>query len=228
MKHALAVIFGAAFVLAAASAGSANAATGKEVFAAKGCDGCHYTDGPAKEKTIDDQLAKKGPELWYAGSKFQKAWLGKWLADPKPIRPMKYNSMTEENAGDHPKLSGGDAAAVADFLMGLTSDGVAAGKVKAKKNAKGRQVFTKKMPCSGCHQYAGRKNKISGGRSGPSLVEAGVRLNPDWILAYMMTPEVFKPVKMMPVFAGLLSAKDMLNVSRHVASFKPKKKKKKK
>jgi len=41
-----------------------------------------------------------------------------------------------------------------------------------------------------------------------------------------MTPEAFKPVKMMPVFTGLLSGKDMLNISRHVASFKPKKKKK--
>ena len=38
-------------------------------------------------------------------------------------------------------------------------------------------------------------------------------------------PKVFKPVKMMPVFAGLLSDKDMMNVSRYVASFKPKKKK---
>jgi cbb3-type cytochrome oxidase cytochrome c subunit len=228
VKHLRKAIYAATLLLAATavgSGGSANAATGKDVFEAKGCGGCHYTDGPAKEKTIDDQLAKKGPELFYAGSKFQKDWLGKWLADPKPIRPLKYNSMTEDNPGDHPKLSGGDVAAVTDFLMGLTSKDVAAGKVKPKKNPKGRQIFTKKMPCSGCHQYAGRKNKLSGGRSGPSLVEAGVRLNPDWILAYMMQPEAFKPVKMMPVFAGLLSDKDMLNISRHVASFKPKKKK---
>jgi cytochrome c553 len=109
--------------------------------------------------------------------------------------------------------------------MSLTSDAVAKGKVKAKKNPKGRLIFTKKMPCGGCHQYAGRRNKLTGGRSGPSLVEAGVRLNPDWILAYLQKPKIFKPVKRMPVFAGLLSDKDMLNVARHVASFKPKKKK---
>lgn len=225
MRYVSTALIGVAFMAATILAASASAATGKDVFAAKGCGGCHYTDGPAKEKTIDDQLAKKGPELWYAGSKFQKDWLGKWLADPKPIRPMKFNNITEENPGDHPKLVGGDVGAVTDFLMGLTSKDVAAGKVKAKKNPKGRQIFTKKMPCSGCHQYAGRKNKIAGGRSGPSLVEAGVRLNPDWILAYMQKPKVFKPVKMMPVFAGLLSDKDMMNVSRYVASFKPKKKK---
>jgi len=225
MKPLLTMTLSAAFLFAATSSGLADAAAGKAMFAAKECTGCHYTDGPAKEKTIDDQLAKKGPELFYAGSKFQKAWLSKWLADPKPVRPMKFGSLTEKNPGDHPKLAGADVASVTDFLMSLTSDAVAAGKVKPKKNPKGRQIFTKKMPCSGCHQYTGRKKKISGGNSGPSLVEAGVRLNPDWILAYLQNPKVFKPVKSMPVFVGLLSDKDMLNVSRYVASFKPKKKK---
>jgi mono/diheme cytochrome c family protein len=214
----------AAFMVATASSGSAEPAAGKTAFDAKGCNGCHYTEGPAREKTIDDQLAKKGPELWYAGSKFQKAWLAKWLTEPKPIRPLKFNSLTEKNPANHPKLAGGDATSVTDFLMGLTSSAVKAGKVKPKKSAKGRQIFIKKMPCSGCHQYTGRRKKISGGLSGPSLVEAGLRLNPDWILAYLQKPKLFKPVKMMPVFAGLLRDKDMLNVARYVANFKPKKK----
>lgn len=223
MKVLFTAALSAGFVLAGAASAAADVAAGKAAFEAKGCNACHYTDGPAKEKTIDDQLAKKGPELWYAGSKFQQAWLGGWLADPKPIRALKFGSLTEDNPGGHPKLAGAEAASVSEFLMSLTSDAVAKGKVKPKKNPKGRLIFTKKMPCSGCHQYAGRKNKISGGRSGPSLVEAGVRLNPDWILAYLQKPKVFKPVKRMPVFVGLLSDKDMLNVARHVASFKPKK-----
>ncbi|MBT3787782.1 MAG: cytochrome c [Alphaproteobacteria bacterium] len=225
MKALLTMTFGAAILVATTGQALADAAAGKAVFDAKGCADCHYTEGPAREKIIDDQLAKKGPELWYAGSKFQKDWLSGWLVDPKPIRPMKFNDLMVENPGDHPKLGGGDAGPVRDFLMSLTSKDVKAGKVKPKKNPKGRQIFAKKMPCSGCHEYVGRKKKIMGGRSGPSLVEAGIRLNPDWILAYLQKPKVFKPVKMMPVFVGLLSDKDMLNVSRYVANFKPKKKK---
>ena len=120
-------------------------------------------------------------------------------------------------------LGADDAASVADYLMTLTSGVVESGKVKVKKNAKGRQIFTKKMPCSGCHQYVGRKGETLGGRSGPSLAEAGLRLNPDWILAYLRQPETFKPVKMMPVFVGLLSDKDMTNVASYVGNFKPKK-----
>jgi len=224
MRAIMTAAVGAAFlaVAVAAAPGQADAAAGDEVFAAKGCADCHYTEGPAREKTIDDQLAKKGPELFYAGSKFQKDWLAAWLADPVPIRPMKFGSLTEENPGDHPKLEGDEVAAVTDFLMSLTSADVEAGAVKPKKNPKGKQIFAKKMPCSGCHQYTARK-KVAGGRSGPSLVEAGLRLNPDWILAYLRKPEVFKPVKSMPVFVGILSDKDMTNVAAYIASFKPKK-----
>ncbi len=49
---------------------------------------------------------------------------------------------------------------------------------------------------------------------------AGKRLNPDWIYAYLKNTEAFKPVRMMPTFAGLLSDKDMQAVSAYVANFK--------
>jgi mono/diheme cytochrome c family protein len=209
-----------ALVLAAGASAKADPAAGAKVFEAQKCVECHYTDGPAKEKAIADQLAKKGPELWYAGSKFQQAWLESWLQNPEPIRIMAYNSITEKNPGDHPKLSGGDATSVTEFLMSLASKDVEAGVIKPKKNLKGKLVFTKKMPCTGCHQYPGRKDQILGGLSGPTLVGAGNRLNPDWIYAYLKTPNIFKPVKAMPTFAGILSDKDMRNVATFVSTLK--------
>ncbi|MEE9195839.1 MAG: c-type cytochrome [Alphaproteobacteria bacterium] len=219
MRSMVSMALAAIFLVAPAAAGRADPEAGRAVFEAKECQACHYTDGPAKEKTIADQLAKKGPELWYAGSKFQNDWLAAWLQEPTPIRPLKFNSLTEKNPGDHPKLGAGDAAAVTEFLMSLTSDQVEAGVIKPKRNPKGRLIFVKKMPCSGCHQFPARKKKFSGGLSGPSLVGAKTRLNPDWIYAYLLKPKVFKPVKMMPVFAGLLSEKDMKSVAAYVANF---------
>jgi mono/diheme cytochrome c family protein len=219
MRLVTTTVLATALMVAAASAAQADAAAGQTAFEAQQCNACHYTEGPAKEKTIDDQLAKKGPELWYSGSKFQQEWLQGWLQDPQPIRPMKFNSLTEPNPGDHPALGADEAAAVTEFLMSLTSEEVEAGVIKPKKNPKGRLIFTKKMPCSGCHQYPGKKNKLMGGMSGPTLVGAKDRLNPDWIYAYLLKPTVFKPVKMMPVFVGLLSEKDMKNVSAYVANF---------
>jgi mono/diheme cytochrome c family protein len=195
-------------------------AAGDAVFKDKGCTACHYTTGPAQEKSIADQLAKKGPELWYAGSKFQKDWLVAWLQDPKPIRTMKYNSLTEKNAGDHPKLSASEAGEVSGFLMGLTSDVVKAGVVKPKYSPKAKLVFRKKMPCTGCHISPDKRGNIGGGLSGPSLVGASKRLNPDWILAYLTNMKVFKPVRDMPDFNGLISVPDMKKVAAFVANFK--------
>lgn len=208
----------AGLLMAVSGAVRADAAAGGKAFQSKKCQECHYTAGPAKEKTIADKLAMKGPELWYAGSKFQKEWLGKWLQDPKPIRPLKYNSLTDKNPGNHPKLAGADAADVADFLMGLTAKEVQAGVIKPKANPKGRLVFTKNMPCSGCHQFPG--TKFMGGANGPSLVGAGARLNPDWIYAYLKETKTFKPVRQMPIFAGILNDADMKAVAEFVATFK--------
>ncbi len=202
-----------------ATAGRADPAAGEKLFTDNKCNDCHYTQGPAKEKSIDDQLAKKGPELWYAGSKFQQPWLREWLADPKPIRPLKYNTLAEDNPGDHPKLSSADAGAMTDYLMTLTSSEVKKGSAGKGKKVKGKLIFLKKMPCKGCHQYP-KKKAVKGGKSGPTLVGANKRLNPDWIYTYMMKPEVFKPVKMMPVFAGLLNGKDVQNLITFIRKLK--------
>lgn len=196
----------------------ADPSAGKALFDASGCNDCHYTEGPAREATIDDQLAKKGPELWYAGSKFQRIWLEAWLQNPEPIRPLKYNSLTEDNPADHPSVGAADAANTADFLMSLTVANVEEGVVTPKNNPRGRQIFTNRMPCAGCHQYEARRG-VSGGRTGPTLVGAGSRLNPDWIFAYLSDPLTFKPVRMMPVFAGIMNERDMNSVAAYVAAF---------
>jgi len=211
------VSFGVALLVMAVS--PANAA-GDAVFKANNCSSCHYTTGPAQEKSIADQLAKKGPELWYAGSKFQKDWLLAWLQDPKPIRPMEYNSITEKNAADHPKLSAGDAADVTGFLMGLTSADVEAGLIKPKYKAKAKLIFNKKMPCLGCHLSPDKKGNVSGGLSGPTLVGASKRLNPDWIYAYLSKTTTFKPYRDMPDFASYLSESKMKLLAAYVANFK--------
>ncbi len=211
------LLLAAALVLP--SGARAGVAEGKKIFEAKKCGDCHYTQGPAREKTIKDQLAKKGPELWYAGSKFVPGFLEKWLQKPDIIRPMKYYSLTEKNKGDHPKLSASDAKEVAAFLMSLKSKDVKEGVIKAKKSARARILFEKKMACYGCHLVPKRK-KVVGGLTGPKLVGAGSRLNPDWVYAYLIKPKIFKPVKDMPVYIGIYKERDMKVIAAYIATFK--------
>jgi len=195
----------------------AGATEGKKAFSANNCASCHQTEGPAAEKTIKDQLAKKGPELWYAGSKFKEGFLERWLADPRPLRPLVYNSITEKNRGDHPRLSQKDAADVASFLMTLKSPEVKAFGVKAADNPRGRIIFVKKQSCYGCHTVWTR-GKMVGGFTGPTFAGASVRLNPDWVYAYLKNPKAFKPVKMMPVYAGILSEAELKALASYVSS----------
>lgn len=190
---------------------------GKKAFEANKCSGCHQVQGPAKEKTIKDQMAKKGPELWYAGSKFKAGFLEKWLVNPQPIRPLAYNSITEKNRGDHPRLTQKDAVDVTAYLMSLTSSEVKPIGIPAADSPKGRILFIKKQSCYGCHIVMVR-GKVAGGLSGPSFAGASTRLNPDWIYAYLKNPKVFKPVKMMPVYSGILNDAEMKELASYVGS----------
>ena len=70
------------------------------------------------------------------------------------------------------------------------------------------------MPCSGCHA-----SEKGGGLSGPSLVGAGKRLNPDWIYAYLANVKAFKPVRDMPDFSAALSPKEMESLAAYIATF---------
>lgn len=213
---AVSVLAGALFFPGGAGAGVAE---GKKAFEAKKCSSCHRAAGGAAEKEIKDQLAKKGPELWYSGSKFKAGFLEKWLQDPRPIRAMAYNSISERNKGGHPRLAGREAVDIAQYLMSLRSDHVKALNIQPVENPKGRLVFVKKLSCYGCHTVNVR-GKLVGGLSGPSLAAASERLDPDWIYAYLSNPAVFKPVKMMPVYAGILKDEEMRDVAAYVGSLK--------
>ncbi|MBI5587055.1 MAG: c-type cytochrome [Deltaproteobacteria bacterium] len=210
-----------AFAAGIAFAGTSHAgvAEGKKIFDSKNCGGCHQVAGPAKEKSIEDQLAKKAPELWYAGSKFKKEFLEKWLKDPKPIRPMEYYSLTKKNAGNHPKLDGKNADEVADYLMSLTSADAKKAGIAPKGGPQGRIIFEKKQGCYGCHEVS-KGGSTVGGLTGPTMIGIGDRLQPDWIYAYLTNPKVFKPVKDMPTYEGVLSESDLKILAEYVSSLK--------
>ncbi|OGP19695.1 MAG: hypothetical protein A2054_07840 [Deltaproteobacteria bacterium GWA2_55_10] len=206
----------ALFVSSGAEAGVAE---GKKAFEAGKCASCHQIAGPASEKTIKDQLAKKGPELWYSGSKFKAGFLEKWLTNPQPIRPLVYNSLSERNRGGHPSLPAKEARDVAEYLMSLKSADVKALGIQPRDTPKGRVMFIKKQSCYGCHTV-NVKGKAVGGLTGPSLSNASERLNPDWIYAYLSHPKAFKPVKMMPVYTGIINDADMKELTAYVGGLR--------
>ncbi len=190
-------------------------------FFVEQCVGCHEIKPPVEGESIAVTLEKRAPSLLYAGSKFKKAFLVSWLQDPLPIRPLKYNSLTEKNPATHKRLSAKEAANVASYLMTLRSADIEPLKIEAKENLLGKKIFSVRYSCYACHQIKGEgKSGFTGGLSGPSLVGAGSRLNPDWIYAFLSAPRDLLPKGSMPVYAGIISDEDLKELTKYIATFK--------
>jgi mono/diheme cytochrome c family protein len=141
------------------------------------------------------------------------AWLVAWLQNPTVIRRagvIFLNHVLNEAGKDRiaedtvkpcpANLSPAQAETVADYLMTLEDSAMKTGIVdigKKFRKQKGFRLFTKQLPCIGCHRIKFGKRKM-GGVSGPDLTDAGVRLNPNWIYARIENPQYWDPKTWMP------------------------------
>ncbi len=166
----------------------------------KKCGSCHKLTGPAV-KTIAEVKARKAPDLFYAGSKFNKDWLVGYLQNPTVLRPagtvysnhIKTTGDTDTVATPpkcESKLSAGDAAAAADYLMTLKDAKMKTGvaKVGEFSKAKAKMLIIKTEACNGCHSIEG-----NGGPSCPTWEGIGKRLNPDWVYSFVQDPQYWDP-----------------------------------
>lgn len=189
------------------------------------CGACHALEKPANP-TVERLWERKGPDLWYAGDKFQRAWLVKWLQNPTTIRPggvffFKHVKPGEPrdtlSAADVPKHVAVDAATagkLADELLKLKSGLVPADAFKAAgpPGPMGKLSFGKLRGCSSCHQDAPGQ----GGLSAPELYDAGARLQPNYVYAYTKDPQKFDRYIWMPRFE--LSEPDLQRLTAYIAT----------
>ncbi|SDC54677.1 Cytochrome c [Cupriavidus sp. YR651] len=193
-----------------AAAGGAQAKSGQEILQAQ-CVACHAVAKPAK-LDLERLWQRKGPDLYYAGVKFNQPWLEKWLQNPTTIRPsgvmvarsVKASADKGPDAIDpaalapHTKLEKDDAIAVAAELMKLGNEFNLVEKGGFKNDPPNASMasllFTKLRGCASCHSA----KPGSGGISGPEMVDGGARLQPDYVVAYIKDPQKFDPHTWMP------------------------------
>ncbi|MBK6656768.1 MAG: c-type cytochrome [Proteobacteria bacterium] len=172
------------------------------------CAECHALTAPA-QTDVERLWSRKGPDLHYAGDKFQRAWLVAWLEAPTRIRPggefyrhhlkdgAEGDVIDEASLAVHPKLDHESAEAVADALLALRVPGLVesgAYKGAAVSATIGSMFFGKLRGCAACHEDAPGK----GGVSGPELHTASTRLNADYVYSYIKRPQAFDPHVWMP------------------------------
>ena len=66
------------------------------------------------------------------------------------------------------------------------------------QRAKIKYKFERTFSCISCHQSLYLAGKVRGGLSGPSLVNAGNRLQADWVANWLNTPEAYTEKSRMP------------------------------
>jgi len=213
---------------------NASAETGRD-FLSKQCIACHAITKP-DNASLDRLLERKGPDLYYAGSKFNKEWLEAWLQNPTVLRPAgvmyaknvvghgdSVDTIDDSKFEQHLKLSKEDAALATEALMalkaesGLIEEGAFKnGPVNAKFSA---MLFGKLRGCTSCHAA----KPDDGIASGPELYDAGNRLQADFVYAYIKNPQKFDPHIWMPNLN--LNEADLQKLTGYISTLKSAEKK---
>jgi len=188
---------------------SAAHADSLELLKKHNCNSCHTLTGPAPD-TLTKLWQRKAPDLFYAGNKYQQAWLENWLQKPKRIRPAgmfymnhikpgpKQNIVDSSTLSEHVQLNSSDAKNIASALVSLKAN---TSLIQAEKHDPklspgplGEMMFDKIYGCMACHQI----EPGYGGLSGPEMYTAGKRLKPEFMLSYIRNPQAWDTKIWMP------------------------------
>lgn len=189
---------------------AAHAASG-DILREQGCADCHAIEAPAPEqRTLAAYASRKGPDLFYAASKYRPEWLERWLAHPTPIRPAGLHPAERTRtaadgdhvvAGDlpaHPPVAPAKLGAVLGALAKLDwgHERVAGGPPAhvAIPRTLAELNFSKFKGCGSCHRTSASEPPLSG----PDLIDAYARLEPAFLASVIAMPQSWDPVAPMP------------------------------
>lgn len=189
------------------------------------CTGCHRLQNI-------DRPAMLGPDLTNVGTKVSRAWIYKWLKEPRTIVDADGNTVTNGYlTEDEPrmpffKLSEDDLRALSGYLSTLRSHPMESSPISAAVVAKwennpdtvsdGETRF-RQMFCSTCHSLAvtrAGETKLIGGDIGPELTKVGSKVNPEWLVGWLRNPASYLPNTRMPRYGW--TDEDLYKVTRYI------------
>jgi len=145
------------------------------------CFSCHMINGRG---------GSMAPDLTWEGSSVQRGWLVNFLKHPNTLRPALIRRMPKFNMTDD------DASTLADYIMtayqtpAFDSDSMDASKFAAADAAHGKDLYYGKYACNSCHILDPAKDK---GYLGPTLTQAGTRLNAAWVFHWLQNAQKLRP-----------------------------------
>ncbi len=155
------------------------------------CVQCHRMEGQAESR-----FNLKAPDLIWAGSKYNRAWLIRWLTGKEaPLYVKGYRWDQSQEAHKHVTVSEAEANGIADYLAEHNKDPrVKVGAFDVSKVSKYEVTFGgmayKAHACLGCHTIE-ENGKLIGGQQSIALEKAGQRYNMDWLFRFGQNPQDF-------------------------------------
>jgi cytochrome c2 len=200
---------------------------GREILVRLNCVGCHRLQGV-------ERPAMLGPDLTNIGGKVTRAWIYKWLKEPRTITAsdgtVEVNGYENEDEPRMPKfrLGENELVALSGYLSTLQSEKiqpykfdprVVAAWAKRPDLVEQGETRFRQMFCVTCHSLAvtrAGETKLIGGDIGPELTKVASKVNPDWLVTWLRNPQAYFPHAEMPRYQW--SDQDLFLVSRYIES----------
>ena len=200
---------------------------GRQLLSQLNCQGCHRLPGV-------DRPAMLGPDLTSIGTKVSRAWIYKWLKEPRTIVDkdgnVTVNGYVTEEEPRMPKfrLTEAELRAVSAYLSVQKAKAAGAYKIDARvvgawsKNpelASQGELRFRQMFCSTCHSLAvtrAGETKLIGGDIGPELTKVGSKVNHDWLVTWLRDPQGYLSHTRMPRYGW--SDEDLYKVAQYITS----------
>ena len=171
---------------------------GRNLVRRRNCVACHEIEGDGgnfRELVEDPSLAP--PLLTPEGAKVKPDWLYAFLRGPITIRPwLEVRMPTFGLDDDHWNDVLGYFAAISDTVGPFRTHEVMAAPVATRT---GEELF-ELLRCQQCHVLDTIPDDQDVGNLAPDLRMAGERLQPDWILDWLIRPLDIQPGTRMPTF----------------------------
>jgi mono/diheme cytochrome c family protein len=185
-------LFTLSFYLSSSPSWASEEQKAKEIIQNQ-CTTCHKFEGAPESK-----FNLEGPDLMWAGNKYQRPWLIRWLTGKEEnLYPKGYRWDISQQQIQHPSLSSGNANIVADYFIKNYQDPriiksfVDLATLTEREAELGADIF-RNFSCLGCHQIKEDGKKI-GGPISTNLYDAGNRYNLDWWSRFAENPQDFTP-----------------------------------
>lgn len=179
-------------ILLQGQSSAADQARAKELIQ-QTCVQCHRLEGQP-----DSRFKLHAPDLMWAGSKYQRSWLIRWLTGKEaPLYAKGYMWDLTTVPSKHPMVTESEANALADYFAEHNKDlRVTVGAFDLSKVTKFDVTFGgmayKAHACLGCHTIE-ENGKLIGGPQSAALQNAGQRYNQDWLFRFGQNPQDFTP-----------------------------------